>query len=87
MELLNISFAILILKITFCVLPGVFGIFLIVSSKDTKRRMRSKVCTRLFGVRDAIRTHKFTRILYALGALSIVFSILVSWVFVFRTYV
>ena len=87
MELLSISFAILILKITFCVLPGVLGIFLIASSRDTKRRIRSRVCSQLFGVSDAIRTHKFARFLNAFGALSILFSIVASWVFVLRAYI
>lgn len=87
MELFSISFVILILKITFCVLPGVFGVFLIVSSRDTKRRIRSRVCNQLFGANDAIRTHKFSRFLYVLGALSILCSIVASWVFILRTYI
>lgn len=79
MELLNLSFALLILKITFCVLPGVFGIVLIVSSEDAKRRIRNKVCRRLFGVSGAIRTHKFSRFLYFVGTLLLFFSITAGW--------
>jgi hypothetical protein len=87
MELLNLAFAILILKITLCVLPGIFGIFLIFSSQSSKRRMRSKVCSRLFGISDAIRTRKFTCFLYVLGMLSMLFSLTAIWVFVLRAYV
>ena len=82
MELLNISFALLILKITFCVLPGVMGIFLIVSSEDNKRKIRNKICGRLFGVRDAIPLHKFARFLYFVGALSILLSVTASWLLI-----
>ncbi len=87
MELLNISFFILILKITFSVLPGVFGIFLIFSSQNTKRKIRNMVCNQFFGVNDAIRTRSFSRFLYVLGVLSILFSIVASWVLVVRTYI
>ena len=87
MELLNISFFILILKITFSVLPGVFGVFLIFSSRNTKRKIRNMVCNQIFGVNDAIRTHNFARFLYVLGVLSILFSIVASWVLVVRTYI
>ena len=87
MELLDLAFAVLILKITFCVLPGIFGIFLIFSSENSKRRMRSKVCSQLFGISDAIRTYKFTRFLYVVGMLSILFSLTAIWVFVLSAYV
>ena len=87
MELLNISFAILILKITFCVLPGALGVFLIVSSKETKRKIRNKVCCRLFRVSNAIPSRKFARFLYFVGALLVVFSLAASWFIVLRAYV
>ena len=87
MELLNISFVILILKITFCVLPGIFGIFLIFSSKSTKRKIRNEICGQLFGISNAIRTHKFARFLYATGTLSVLLSLAASWFFVLSAYV
>lgn len=79
MELLNFSFVLLILKITVCVLPGVFGIFLIVSSKETKRRMRNKVCSRLFGVNNVIPSRKFAFFLSLSGTLMLSFSAAAIW--------
>lgn len=87
MELLNISFALLILKIAFCVLSFVFGIFLIASSMETKRKMRDKFCHRLFGVRKAIPSHKFARFLYLMGALLLLFSMAASWFLVLKAYI
>jgi hypothetical protein len=54
MQLLNIGFAILLIKIALCVLPGVLGIFFLVSSEEAKRHMRSTVCNKLFGISNAI---------------------------------
>ena len=87
MELLNIAFIILLLKITFCVLPGVLGFFLIFSSQSTKRRMRNIICSQLFGFSHAIRTYKFARFLYATGVLSVLLSLTASWFFVLRVYI
>lgn len=87
MELLNISFAIMVLKITICVLPGVFGIFLIFSSRNTKRKMRNAFCEQLFGVSSAIRTHRFARFLYVVAAFSILLSLIASWFLVLKAFV
>lgn len=84
MELFNISFVILVLKITLCTLPGVFGIFLIVSSRGTKRKMRNVFCEQLFGVSRAIRTYKFARFLYIIAAFSILLSLVASWFLVLK---
>jgi len=79
MQLLNLSFAILIAKIAACVLPGVLGIYLVAAGEETRRGIRNTVCSKLFGVSNAIAFPKFTRFLYAMGALLILFSLAASW--------
>ena len=79
MQLLNIGFAILVIKIALCVLPGVLGIFFIASSEETKRHMRSTVCNKLFGISNAIPFPKFARFLYISGTLLLLFSVVATW--------
>lgn len=87
MELLNLSFAILVFKITLFILPLVFGIFLICSSQQTKRNMRNRICDQLFGVNNAIPLYKFTRFLYTIGGLIILLGLTAGWYLVLRNYV
>lgn len=84
MELLNIGFAVLLIKMAICVLPGVLGIFFIVSSEEAKRQMRSTVCNQLFGISNAIPFPKFARFLYITGTLLILLSLIFSWFLLFR---
>ena len=86
MQLLNVSFAILVIKIAICVLPGIFGIVLIAASEDTKRELRNQFCSRLFGVSSAIAYPKFVRSLYILSGILIVFSAGATWFFLLRRY-
>ena len=79
MELLNVSFAILLVKMAICVLPGVLGIFLIASSEETKRHMRSTLCNQLFGISNAIPFPKFERFLYISGTILLVLSLVATW--------
>ena len=79
MELLNVSFAILLIKMAICILPGVLGIFFIASSEETKRHMRSTLCNQLFGVSNAIPFPKFARFLYISGTLLLLLSLVASW--------
>ena len=79
MQLLNIGFAILLIKIALCVLPGVLGIFFLVSSEEAKRHMRSTVCNKLFGISNAIRYLQFARFLYIAGTLLLLFSAVATW--------
>ena len=67
MQLLNIGFAILIIKMVICTLPAVFGIIMIVSSEESKRGFRNKFCSKVFGISNAIPYLKFTRTMYVLG--------------------
>lgn len=79
MELLNVGFALLLIKMAFCVLPGVLGIFFIVSSEETKRNMRSTLCNQLFGVSNAIRFLKFRSFLHILGTILLLLSIVATY--------
>ena len=79
MELLNISFAILLIKMALCVLPGVLGIFFIVSSEETKRDLRSTLCNKLFGVSNAIPFPKFERFLYISGTILLLLSVVATY--------
>tara|TARA_B110000285_G_scaffold223990_1_gene280214 strand:+ start:249 stop:512 length:264 start_codon:yes stop_codon:yes gene_type:complete len=79
MELLNVSFALLVIKIAVCVLPGVFGVFLLTSSGEAKRQMRGRICNQLFGVSNAIPYLKFRRFLHNSGALLLLISLAATW--------
>ncbi len=87
MELLNIGFAILLIKMTICVLPGVLGIFFIASSEDTKRSMRSTLCNQLFGVSNAIPFPKFKSFLHILGTILLLLSLVASWFILLRGFI
>lgn len=84
MQLLNIGFAILLIKMAICILPGVFGISMIVSSEESKRELRNKICNRFFGVSNAISYPKFTRAMAVLSALLLAFSLVSSWFLLLR---
>jgi len=79
MELLNISFALLVIKIALCILPGVLGIFLLMSSDEAKRQMRGSICNQLFGVSNAIRYPKFRSFLQISGTLLLLVSLAATW--------
>jgi hypothetical protein len=84
MQLLNIGFAILLIKMTICILPGVFGIYMIVSSEESKRELRNTFCTNIFGVSDAISYPKFARAMAVLSVLLLAFSLVSSWFLLLR---
>ena len=86
MELLNISFALLLIKMALCVLPGVLGIFFIVSSEETKRDLRSTLCNKLFGVSNAIPFPKFERFLYISGTILLLLSVVATWFILLRKF-
>jgi predicted membrane channel-forming protein YqfA (hemolysin III family) len=79
MQLLNISFAILIIKMAICILPGVIGIFMIVSSEEKKRELRNTFCSKLFGVSNAIPYPKFALTMNVIGSLLLLFSLVATW--------
>ena len=79
MELLNVSFALLIIAMALCVLPGVLGIFFIASSEETKRGMRNTLCNKLFGVSNAIPFPEFERFLYISGTILLLLSLVATY--------
>ena len=79
MPLLNIGFAILIIKMLICTLPAVLGIVMIVSSEESKRGFRNKFCSKVFGMSNAIPYLKFTRTMAVLGTALLAFSLLSTW--------
>lgn len=86
MELLTPAFVILLIKVSISVMPGVFGVYLITSTEDTKRSIRSWVCNKLFGVSNAFEYKKFARFLTILGIVCLLFSLLASWFLLLADY-
>ncbi len=84
MALLNIGFAILIIKIAICTLPAVIGIALIVGSEETKRELRNKFCSKVFGISNAILYPKFARTMVLFGSLMLGFSLVSTWFLLLR---
>ena len=86
MALLNLGFAILIIKITICVLPFSLGIFLLAAPEEKKRDMRNVLCSKLFGVRNAIPDPSFARALLIMGALLLLFALAATWFLLLSQY-
>ena len=79
MELLNLAFIILLVKLCICVLPAVSGVFLIVMPEEKKREIRNQICNKLFGLSNAIAYPKFERALYVIGGLLLLVSMAATW--------
>jgi hypothetical protein len=84
MQLLNIGFAILLIKMLICVLPGVLGIFMIATSEEKRRELRNMFCSKVFGVTNAIPYPKFSRFMLVMGVLLILFTLVSSWFLLLR---
>jgi divalent metal cation (Fe/Co/Zn/Cd) transporter len=81
MDLVNIGFIILVIKIAISVIPAVVGFYLIFCNRDQKREIKRIVCRTLFGSGSVFETDAFARFLVLLGLLLIVFSGLFAWFF------
>ena len=86
MALLNLGFAILLIKITICVLPFSLGIFLLAAPEEKKRDLRNVLCSKLFGVRNAIAYPSFARALLVIGALLLLFAVAATWFLLLSKY-
>lgn len=84
MQLLNFGFAILLIKMAICILPGVLGIFLFASPEEKKLELRNTLCNKMFGVSNVIPYPKFERALYILGTFMILFTLVASWFLILR---
>lgn len=79
MELLNLQFAILLIKVTLCAIPGVVGLAFIFNSTEGKRAWRDTICRVMFGFPKAVSFQKFARFLMICGLLLLSFSAIASW--------
>jgi len=79
MPLLNLNFAILVVKIAICVLPGVLGLYLLAMAEEKKRSLRNAICNKLFGVSNAIPYPNFAKILMVVAVACLFFSAVASW--------
>lgn len=79
MELLNVGFVILLVKVFISFMPGVIGIYCIAASEESKRKLRGTVCSKLFGVSNAIEYKKFARFMGTCGVFMLFFSGVASW--------
>lgn len=84
MPLLNLGFAVLLVKMCLCVLPITAGIYLFVVPEKSKRRWRNKVSTALFGVSNVISIATFQRVVAVFGTVLILFGALAGWVLLLR---
>ena len=86
MALLNLGFALLLIKITICVLPGFLGLYLLFANIDTKRDWRNVFCSKIFGVRNAIPYPSFARTLLVISTLLLIFCAASTWFLLLRNY-
>lgn len=79
MELLNISFFILVLKVGLCTCLGVLAILLIFAKDRVKRRFRDRVCFYLFGFHKAVAYKEFNKVLKICGFIFFLADGLLLW--------
>jgi hypothetical protein len=79
MELVNIGFAILIIKIALSVVPVILGFYLIFCSIDQKREIKRAVCRILFESGSVFTTEAFSKFLVVIGLLMVIFGGLFAW--------
>ncbi|MFP4157534.1 MAG: hypothetical protein ACLFU4_07950 [Opitutales bacterium] len=79
MELANIGFVLLCIKLAIGVIPFALGIFFIATEEEKKRAMRAWLCNRLFGVSNAIPYPNFARTLTVAGILMMLFGLVATW--------
>lgn len=83
MELLNVSFFILVLKVSLCTSLGLLAMFLIFARERVKRRLRDRICFYLFGLHKAINYREFNKFLKILGFIFCVADGLLFWLLFF----
>lgn len=79
MELLNIGFIKLLIKLTIGVMPIVLGLTFLCLSEEAKRDMRNGLCRAAFGESGAIPYAKFVRIGSILACIVILFGLVLTW--------
>jgi hypothetical protein len=86
MELLNIGFAKLLIKLIISVMPFVIGIVILCLSEDSKRGLRDSFCRAAFGSSGVISYAKFSRTLSILAVFSILIGLVLIWFLVLAGY-
>ena len=86
MELLNVAFVILLVKIALGVVPLFTGITFLLLSEESKRELRNKICSQLFGVQKAIPFPNFNRALLIISVVLILLGGLISWFLVLKPF-
>lgn len=84
--MLSLGFLILLIKVSICVMPGVFGVIYLIYPEDKKRKLRNILCITVFGVNNAISYRNFQRCLYVVCPLLIFFSLISSWFLLLRKF-
>lgn len=87
MELINLSFAILLVKLSMSVLPLVLGSYLLLAPEEVKREIRSFICRSLFSVNNAIPMRDFKRMLNWVGGLGVLFGLVAGWFLVLKPFI
>lgn len=80
MELLNISFLFLLLKVGLCTVLGLLAIVLMFGKERMKRRLRDRVCFYLFGFHKAVVFKEFNRVLNIFGVFFALLGGLFFWI-------
>jgi hypothetical protein len=80
MELLNLSFLFLLLKVGLCTVLGVLAIIFIFGKERMKRRLRDRVCFYLFGFHKAIVFKEFNKVLKIFGVSFALLDGLFFWI-------
>lgn len=83
MELLNLQFAILLVKVAICSITGALGVAFIFTGEEKKRTWRDTTCRVLFGFNNAVSYQKFARFLLICGLLLLSLCGLASWFLLF----
>jgi hypothetical protein len=87
MELLNLQFAILVIKLGLCAILGFFGLALLIRNEESKRAWRDSVCRFLFGFNNAVPYKKFARVLTVLGLLLLLTCGTATWFLLLRNFI
>ncbi len=87
MELLNIGFVLLIVKLAFCFFPILFGFYLLKCNEERIREIRNSFCKAIFKVQNAIPSKKFKCVVVWIATSSILFGAFSTWFLILRPYV
>ena len=78
MEILNLNFAIFVVKLAFCIVPIAIGIRFFTFSYDFKEETRQKISKKLLGDSSLIKENFYNFALYFIATIFILFGMLVA---------